>query len=107
MACKSAAKAGVELFQIETRNPHLHEEKGEEHLKDMLLPGLGTIYHSSLCEDVTKAKIIDELRRYNAIEPNEKPPLPQLCQPPKIINKRKFKAIMEERMALYSTLEEH
>jgi mannosyl-3-phosphoglycerate synthase len=107
MACKSAANAGVELFQIETRNPHLHEEKGEEHLKNMLLPGLGTIYHSSLCEDVTKAKIIDELLRYNAIEPDKEPPLPQLCQPPKTINKKKFKAIMEERMQLYSTLEEH
>jgi mannosyl-3-phosphoglycerate synthase len=107
MACKSAANQGVELFQIETRNPHLHEEKGEEHLKDMLLPGLGTIYHSALCEKVTKTKIIDELIQYNAIEPDEVPPLPQLCKPPKIINMKKFKQIMGDRMETYSRLEDN
>ena len=28
---------GVEIFQIETRNPHLHENKGDEHISDMLI----------------------------------------------------------------------
>jgi mannosyl-3-phosphoglycerate synthase len=107
MSCKSAANQGVELFQIETRNPHLHEEKGEEHLKDMLQPGLGTIYHSALCEDVTKAKIMDELLQYNAIEPNEVPSLPQLYRPPKTLNMKKFRQVMGDRMELHSTLEDH
>jgi mannosyl-3-phosphoglycerate synthase len=107
MACKSAANDGIELFQIETRNPHLHEEKGEEHLKDMLLPGLGTIYHSPLCEDATKAKIMDELLQHNAIAANEVPPVPQLSRPPKTINMKKFRQIMGDRMNLYSTLGDH
>lgn len=107
MACKSAANQGVELFQVETRNPHLHEEKGEEHLKDMLLPGLGTIYHSSLCEEITKQKIMDELLRHDAIEPNEIPPVPLLCKPPKTINMKKFREIMGDRMELHSALEDH
>jgi mannosyl-3-phosphoglycerate synthase len=107
MACKSAANDGIELFQIETRNPHLHEEKGEEHLKDMLLPGLGTIYHSPLCEDATKAKIIDELLQHNAIAANEVLSVPQLSRPPKTINMKKFRQIMGDRMNLYSTLGDH
>jgi mannosyl-3-phosphoglycerate synthase len=107
MACKSAANAGVELFQIETRNPHLHEEKGEEHLKDMLLPGLGTIYHSALCEDITKSKIIDELIQHKAIESGEIPPVPQLYRPPKTINMKKFRGIIGDQMELYSALEDN
>ena len=44
-------KHGVEIFQIETRNPHLHEEKGTKHLQaEMLLPSLSTIYYSQLCD---------------------------------------------------------
>ena len=30
-------KKGIEFFQIESRNPHLHEVKGDQHVKEMSL----------------------------------------------------------------------
>jgi mannosyl-3-phosphoglycerate synthase len=54
---------GVEIFQIETRNPHFHEEKGDLHLADMLTASLSTIYHSR----IRPAQLARELREY-AIE---------------------------------------
>ncbi|MCK4476186.1 MAG: hypothetical protein KAU16_05615, partial [Methanophagales archaeon] len=56
------ANAGIEIFQIETLNPHIHEEKGEEHIKNMLLGSLSAIYHSKLCNDYVRSKVLDELK---------------------------------------------
>jgi mannosyl-3-phosphoglycerate synthase len=56
-----AANAGIEIFQIETLNPHIHEEKGEEHVNNMLLGSLQTIYHCKLCNDYVRSKVLEEL----------------------------------------------
>jgi mannosyl-3-phosphoglycerate synthase len=106
MACKSATKQGVGIFQVETRNPHIHEDRGTEHLQDMLLPGLGTIYHSPLCEKETKEKIMAELIQQNAISPNEEPPMPQISPPPKNIDIQKFTKVIEAHMESRSALED-
>jgi mannosyl-3-phosphoglycerate synthase len=106
MAHQSAAKNGVEIFQIETRNPHLHEDKGGKHVvEDMLLPGLGAIYHSLLCEEETKQLIINELLQQKVIEPKEEPPIPHINSPPKTCNLKKFAEIIEEHLPSYSVLE--
>ena len=107
MAHPTAAKRGVEIFQTETRNPHLHEEKGGQHLLvEMLLPGLGSIYHSPLCDKETKQAVIDELIQQNAIQADEKPPKPRLITPLRTINLKRFTRIMAEHMKSYSALEE-
>lgn len=103
----AAAKHGIEIFQIQTRNPHLHEEKGGEHLAEMLLPGLGTIYHSPLCEAETKQIIIDELLRQNALKPGEEPPKPHVSSPLKKIDLRKFTKAIESHLPSYFVLEEN
>jgi mannosyl-3-phosphoglycerate synthase len=105
MACKTAAKHGVEIFQIETRNPHIHEDRGSEHLRDMLLPGLATVYHSPLCEKETKEKVLAELLQQNAISVDEEPPMPHISPPPKNIDIRKFTEAMEEHLESCSALE--
>ena len=102
MAQGKAAKHGVDVFQIETRNPHLHEEKGTQHLQEMLLPGLGTIYHSPLCEEETKQVILDELLQQYVIVPDEEPPKPRIYPPLKRVNLQKFSEIMEGYMGSYS-----
>ncbi len=107
MANPTTAKHGVEIFQTETRNPHLHEEKGGQHLLvEMLLPGLGSIYHSPLCEKETKQLIINELLQQNVIQPDEEPPKSRLITPLRAINLKKFTAVMTEHMNSYSALEE-
>ncbi len=107
MAHSTAAKHGVEVFQIETRNPHLHEERGEQHLEGMLLPSLGTIYHSPLCEEETKQMILNELLQRNVLKkPDGEPPQPHLSAPPRNIDLPKFTQVMKEHMESYSALEE-
>ncbi len=105
MAHQTAAKHGVEIFQIQTRNPHLHEEKGEKHLAGMLLPGLGAIYHSALCEVETRQMILDELLQRKVIKPGEKPPKPRISAPPRKIDLQKFAKVMKKHLKSYSALE--
>jgi len=62
IAYPDAVSAGIEIFQIETLNPHIHEEKGEEHIKNLLLGSLSAIYYSKLCNDYVRSKVLDELK---------------------------------------------
>lgn len=52
-------KKGVEIFQIETRNPHLHEEKGNDHLTGMLQDSLLAINNSKIC-NIELTKVIKD-----------------------------------------------
>jgi mannosyl-3-phosphoglycerate synthase len=54
---------GVEIFQIETRNPHFHEDKGAAHLNEMLEASLSVIESSSICPDELKSSIQDQLKQ--------------------------------------------
>src|SRR3712207_4551206 len=40
---QDAMDKGVEIMQVETRNPHFHEDKGDDHLKEMVVGSLGSI----------------------------------------------------------------
>lgn len=80
---------GVDVFQIETRNPHLHEEKGNKHRDNMLLASLGAIYHSPICPNNIKEKII-------AVYGKE-PPVTVNIMPPSEINNRRFIKAMREK----------
>jgi mannosyl-3-phosphoglycerate synthase len=106
MAHPTAARNGIEIFQAETRNPHLHEEKTGQHLLgEMLLPSLGTIYHSALCEKHTKQFIINELSHQDALKEGARPPKPQIITPFSNMDLKQFFGIMAERMKSFSALE--
>ena len=81
---------GIDIFQIETRNPHLHEEKGDEHLQGMLLSALSTIYHSSLCGEELKQVILAELAKQGILKDGEEPPSLCMANPPKRVDTDKF-----------------
>jgi mannosyl-3-phosphoglycerate synthase len=51
----------VEIFQIETRNPHLHEDKGNEHIQGMLQESLKVINSSKICNTEITADIKNHL----------------------------------------------
>jgi len=99
-------KHGIDIFQIETRNPHLHEDKGIEHLGTMLLAGLSTIYHSPLCDEDTKQLIISQLISQKVLKPRQKPPRPRINRPPSKIDIREFAKFMEPHLETYSALNE-
>ncbi len=103
-ANQRVTKHGVEIFQIESRNPHFHEEKGIGHLREMLLQGLGTVYHSLLCDEWTKQMIIRELLAQRALKRGEEPAKPRINRPPGKININSFIDFMAERMDSYSAL---
>lgn len=70
---KEIVSKGVEIYQIEPRNPHIHEERGNEHIKEMILKSLSTIYHSTLCDEELKSQILEELTYRGILRPGEKP----------------------------------
>jgi len=99
---KEVADKGVEILQTETINPHLHKEKGKEHLlKEMLLPSLAVIYHSPLCEDSTKQLIAEQLWQQKCLSRREDVPRVRLMPPPQRADMTKFAAAMERQLPLY------
>jgi len=98
----TAAKHGIEIFQIETRNPHLHEEKGIQHVREVLVPGLSVIYHSPICEPETKEMVMDELVSQRVLKSDEEPPKPHFCVLPKKVDIKKFIEVMGKNLASYS-----
>jgi len=101
---QKVAKHGIEIFQIESRNPHFHEERGTVHLQEMLLQGLGAVYHSSLCDKQTKQMIVKELLAQRALKRGEEPAKPHINRPPGKININGFINFMAEHLDSYSAL---
>ena len=105
-ANQAAAKKGIEIFQIESRNPHLHEERSRVHLTQMISPVLAVIYHSVLCNSEIKQQILKGLRDQGALQPEEEIPRPHLIAPLKKADVQSFASFMKEHLRTYSALEE-
>ncbi len=95
---------GIDIFQIETRNPHLHEEKGDEHLHEMLLSAMSTIYHSPLCEKEVKQAVLTELVNQKVLKEGEILPPIHINAPPKKINTSKFITAIQKDFDKYRAL---
>lgn len=66
---------GVEVFQMQSRNPHFHEAtKGDDHLKEMIEGSLSVLYHSPLCPETLKKEILHELKRHKILSASKKEP---------------------------------
>jgi mannosyl-3-phosphoglycerate synthase len=50
-------KEKVEVYQIESRNPHLHEAGDDTHIDAMRYLAMQVIYHSPICPDPLKREI--------------------------------------------------
>ncbi len=95
---------GIDIFQIETRNPHLHEEKGDEHLQGMLLSALSTIYHSHLCGEEVKQAVLAELVHQGILKEGETPPPIHINAPPKKVTVSKFITAIQKDFDKYHVL---
>lgn len=89
---KEAVKEGIRVFQIETLNPHMHEEKGEEHILEMILASLGTIYHSKISDQNLRMRIVSALDDF---EVKEEPPKPKIMPPIMNIDENKFFNVLQ------------
>lgn len=48
---------GVEVWQVESRNPHFHDNKGDDHVASMRTQALNVIYHSEICPPLIREQI--------------------------------------------------
>jgi len=69
---------GAMIYQVEARNPHIHAERGDEHIARMIAASLGTIYHSRLATDKVRERIMRVLRDYGW---ESEPPRPRVYDP--------------------------
>jgi mannosyl-3-phosphoglycerate synthase len=94
---QEAMDKGVEVMQVETRNPHFHEEKGDIHLKEMFNGSLGCIYHSKICPPKLREKILEELRGRDILNEGQQPSELQRIAPFKDIDTHRFANILHNR----------
>jgi mannosyl-3-phosphoglycerate synthase len=96
-AHQDAMDKGVEVMQVETRNPHFHEDKGDDHLKAMVVASLGSIYHSKICPPKLREKILESLRAKSMLdEGQQEPPAPVKIEPFKDIDIRQFAKVLSK-----------
>lgn len=72
---------GIDVFQIESRNPHMHENKGDEHVRSMSLEALATIYHSELCGELLREEILEAARQDGLLLNGAVPEAPMIYPP--------------------------
>ena len=98
---QEAMDKGVEVMQVETRNPHFHEDKGEDHQKEMVLASLGSVYHSKICPPKLREKIIESLQSRTMLsEAQSEPPANAIIEPFKDVDV-KFLAKILSKAATY------
>ena len=97
---QDAMDKGIEIMQVETRNPHFHEDKGDDHLKEMVIGSLGSIYHSKICPPKLREKILEALRSKNMLNGSEQqqqePPAPPKIEPFKDIDVRQLAKVLSK-----------
>jgi mannosyl-3-phosphoglycerate synthase len=95
---KEILKNRIEIFQIESRNPHLHEVKGDEHVKDMSRAAMEVIYRSPISPEPLRNEILEDLYNRKLLKRNEKLP-ESLSYYPAIVNAdlKKFLKLLENQ----------
>jgi len=63
----------VPVVQIETRNPHFHDNKGEEHVQGMRMQALNVVYHSPVTLPAVRQAIIEFMVGQGALEVGQEP----------------------------------
>ncbi|MEW5956660.1 MAG: mannosyl-3-phosphoglycerate synthase [Chloroflexota bacterium] len=71
----------VEIFQIESRNPHLHEPKGDEHVEKMSYEAWQAVYHSPICPPPLKEELLQDMQSHKFIKKGEEPAKPNYYRP--------------------------
>ena len=71
----------VPVVQIETRNPHFHDNKGEEHVQGMRMQALNVVYHSPVTLPAVRQAILEFMIAQGALEPGQEPPRERVYPP--------------------------
>jgi len=93
-------KKSVEVYQIESRNPHLHEAGDEDHIKDMSYAAMRAIYNSKICPSDLKKRIFTLMKEQDLLNGEKKPA--KLHKFPALININKEAFFEELKRAEYT-----
>lgn len=63
-----ALPENIEVYQVESLSPHIHAEKGEAHIAEMILESLSAVYYSQLPDERGKNYILNTLRDMGFVE---------------------------------------
>ncbi|MBP7998180.1 MAG: mannosyl-3-phosphoglycerate synthase [Chloroflexi bacterium] len=71
---KQLIQEHVEIFQIASRNPHMHDsDKGDEHINDMTYAAMQVIYHSPICPQKLKKELLEKMQELKLLEKGDQP----------------------------------
>jgi mannosyl-3-phosphoglycerate synthase len=86
----------VEVFQIESRNPHLHEAGDESHIDSMQLQAMQAIYHSPLCPETIRREVLADATRRGLAERGRLFPKLRYFPPLSTIDREQFLACIAD-----------
>jgi len=99
---KEAVREGIKIYQIETLNPHLHEEKGRAHIIEMIAASLGSIYHSRVADQELRVRIVGELDDFGL---KQEPPKPRIIPPIVGVDANRFFDVLQSSAQTLEILE--
>jgi mannosyl-3-phosphoglycerate synthase len=71
----------VPVLQVETRNPHFHDDKGEEHVRGMRTQALNVLYHSPVTLPAVRQAIVEFMVSQGVLVPGQEPPRERIYPP--------------------------
>ena len=80
----------VEIYQIESRNPHLHEAGDEDHIDQMSYMAMQTVFYSPVCPENLKHELYDKMVDLGFVKSGKKPKRPRYFPPLSTIDKELF-----------------
>lgn len=98
-------KHRVEVYQVQSRNPHLHEAGDDSHIDDMSYQAMQVIYHSPVCPDRLRKELHSAMVNSGYFKPNAKPRKPRYFPPLKTIDMRKLAEALSSHPELKSLIE--
>ncbi|HEY6537187.1 MAG TPA: mannosyl-3-phosphoglycerate synthase [Candidatus Nitrosocosmicus sp.] len=99
---------GIEIFQIESRNPHLHEEKGVDHLTGMMQDSLIAINNSKICnteltKEIKNHLLMLQIKENYGFSKNSVPKKHRIMDPIKTIPIEYFNDLSSGSKTFYKT----
>jgi mannosyl-3-phosphoglycerate synthase len=73
--------SSVPVLQIETRNPHFHDNKGAEHVHGMRMQAPNVLYHSAVTLPAVRQAILDFMASQGVLDVGQEPPRERVYPP--------------------------
>jgi len=94
----------VEVYQVESRNPHLHEAGDDSHIDDMSYQAMQVIYHSPICPERLRKELYSTMLSSGFVKRRAKPRKPKYFAPLKTIDMHKLHEALSTHPQLATVL---